>query len=406
MKVGYILNTYPAPSHSFIRREVRALERAGIQVKRFAMRPFDGDLVDASDREEAAVTEYVLAKGIVAMIWAIFLNGLRSPLRQYRALVLALRVGWRSEAGLVKHLIYFCEAAYVSRRIIEENVDRVHAHFGTNAACVAMLVGEMTGRPFSFTVHGPEEFDKPHAISLPLKIMRADFVVAISAYGRSQLCRLVDYRYWPRLKVVHCGIEAKHYTQSRPMPTTRPITLVNIGRFAEQKGQLLLIEAMADVVRRGVDIKLVLVGDGELRNAMERAISHAGLGRHIELTGWLDEDAVRREIADAHALVLPSFAEGLPMVIMEAMASARPVIATWIAGVPELMQDGKTGWLVPAGDVPSLVDAMIALATAPEDKLRRMGTTGRARVLLRHNVDVEAAKLVAYFAQRPRTQPS
>lgn len=405
MKVGYILNTYPAPSHSFIRREVRALERAGTQVKRFAMRPFDGDLVDPGDRDEAAVTEYVLAKGVIAMIWAVFLAGLRAPLRIHRAFALALRVGWRSEAGLIKHLIYFLEAAYVSRRVIEENVDRAHAHFGTNAACVAMLVGEMTGRPFSFTVHGPEEFDKPQAIALPTKIRRADFVVAISAYGRSQLCRLVEYRHWSRIKVVHCGIESKHYTESRPMPTTRPVTLVNIGRFAEQKGQLLLIEAMAEVARRGVDIKLVLIGDGELRPAMERAISHAGLGRQIELTGWLDEDAVRREIAAAHALVLPSFAEGLPMVIMEAMASARPVIATWIAGVPELMQDGKTGWLVPAGDVPSLVDAMIALATAPEDKLRRMGTTGRARVLLRHNVDVEAAKLAGHFAQRPRTQP-
>ena len=406
VKVGYILNTYPAPSHSFIRREVRALERRGTKVQRFAMRPFDGDLVDPSDREEAAVTEYVLAKGLLAMIWAVFLSGLRAPVRMYSAFLLALRTGWRSEAGLLKHLIYFLEAAYVSRRVIEENLDRVHAHFGTNAACVAMLVGEMTNRPFSFTVHGPEEFDKPNAIALPTKIKRADFVVAISSYGRSQLCRLVDYRHWSRIKVVHCGIEPSHYTDPIPLPTTRPVTLVNIGRFSEQKGQLLLIEAMAEVVRRGVDAKLVLVGDGELRTAMERAISHAGLGRHVELTGWLDEGAVRRQIANAHALVLPSFAEGLPMVIMEAMVSARPVIATWIAGVPELMQDGKTGWLVPAGDVAPLVEAIVDLASSSHDKLRRMGTTGRARVLIRHNIDVEAAKLAAHFAQRPRTQPS
>ena len=405
MKIGYILNTYPAPSHSFIRREVRALERRGITVQRFAMRPFDGPLVDPSDREEAEVTEYVLAKGLLAMIWAVFLVGLRSPVRIYQALALALSTGWRSEAGLFKHLIYFLEAAIVARRVTEERLDRVHAHFGTNAACVAMLVGAMTGRPFSFTVHGPEEFDKPHAIALPTKIKRADFVVAISSYGRSQLCRLVDYRTWPRIKVVHCGIEPKHYTEPRPMPETRPVTLVNIGRFSEQKGQMLLIEAMAEVVRRGVDARLVLVGDGELRQPMERAISHAGLGHHITLTGWLDEAAVRREVENAHALVLPSFAEGLPMVVMEAMVSARPVIATWIAGVPELMQDGKTGWLVPAGDVESLVDAITALVNTAPDKLRRMGTTGRARVLLRHNIDVEAAKLAGRFAQRPRTQP-
>jgi glycosyltransferase involved in cell wall biosynthesis len=220
------------------------------------------------------------------------------------------------------------------------------------------------------------------------------------------LCRLVDYRLWPRIREVHCGIEPQHYDATRPLPAVRPLTLVNIGRFSEQKGQMLLIEAMAEVMRRGMDVRLVMVGDGELRPAIERAIAHAGLGHRIELTGWLDEAGVRRAIDGAHALVLPSFAEGLPMVVMEAMVAARPVIATWIAGVPELMQDQKTGWLVPAGDAMALAEAITELATAPEEKLRRMGTTGRARVMMRHNIDVEAAKLALLFNQRPRTQPA
>lgn len=405
MKIGYILNTYPSPSHSFIRREIRALERQGIGVQRFAMRPFAGKLVDPGDREEAGITDHVLAHGIGALVWAVFLAGLRAPLQIYAALALALRAGWRSEVGVLRHLVYFLEAAYVARRVAEQRIDRLHAHFGTNAACVAMLAGKISGTPFSFTVHGPEEFDKPAAIALPLKIRQADFVVAISSYGRSQLCRLVDHRLWPRIKVVHCGIETQHYDSARPLPAAHPVTLVNIGRFAEQKGQLLLIEAMAEVVRRGVDVRLVLVGDGELRLAIERAISRAGLGHAVELTGWLDEGDVRRTLDGAHALVLPSFAEGLPMVLMEAMAAARPAIATWVAGVPELMQDGKTGWLVPAGDVSALVGAITALATTAPETLRRMGTTGRARVLMRHNINVEAAKLASYFAQRPRTQP-
>lgn len=405
MKVGYILNTYPAPSHSFIRREMRALERRGLSVHRFAMRPFDGVLSDSGDQEEAAKTEYVLARGVLAMVWAVFLNGLRAPLRIYSALGVAIRASRRSEAGLIKHLIYFLEAAVVARRVVEENIDRVHAHFGTNATTVAMLVSEMTGRPFSFTVHGPEEFDKPAAIALPMKIKRADFVVAISSYGRSQLCRLVDHRHWPRIKVVHCGIEPQNYAAARPMPQSRPLTLVNIGRFAEQKGQLLLIEAMAEVVRRGVNARLVLVGDGELRTPIERAISHAGLGHHVELAGWKDEPGVRRALEEAHALVLPSFAEGLPMVIMEAMVTGRPVIATWIAGVPELMQNGRTGWLVPAGNVSALVEAITEMSATDDETLRRMGTTGRARVLRRHNIDTEATKLAGFFNQRPRTQP-
>lgn len=405
MKIGYILNTYPSPSHSFIRREMRALERRGVAVQRFAMRPFEGDLPDPADREEKAATEYVLAQGPAALLWALFVVGLQAPFRVYRALFLALQASRGSEAGLFRHLVYLLEAAYVTRRLGELKIDRLHAHFGTNASTVAMLAAEMSGKPFSFTVHGPEEFDKPMAIALPMKIQRAEFTVAISSFGRSQLCRLVDYRLWPRIKVVHCGIEPQHYDSTRPYPVTRPMTLVNIGRFVEQKGQLILVEAMAEATRRGVDVRLVLVGDGELRRPLERAIAQAGLGHRIEITGWLDEAGVRRAIDGAHALVLSSFAEGLPMVVMEAMVSARPVIATWVAGVPELVQDGRTGWMVPAGDASALAEAITQLATSPDDKLRRMGTTARARVMVRHNIDTEAGKLAALFCQRPRTQP-
>lgn len=405
MKIGYILNTYPSPSQSFIRREMRALERRGVAVQRFAMRPFDGDLPDPQDREEKQATEYVLARGFWAMLWALFIVGLQSPLRIWRALGLALKASRGSEAGLFKHLVYFFEAAYITRRLGELQIDRMHAHFGTNATAVAMLAAEMSGKPFSFTVHGPEEFDKPKALGLTLKVQKAEFTVAISSYGRSQLCRLVDYRLWSRIKVVHCGIEPQNYDSARPFPTARPMTLVNIGRFSEQKGQLILIEALAEATRRGVDVKLVLVGDGELRRPLERAIAQAGLGHRVRITGWLDEAGVRREIEAAHALVLPSFAEGLPMVIMEAMVSARPVIATWIAGVPELVQAGRTGWLVPAGDAGALAEAITELATSPDDKLRRMGTTARARVMVRHNIDTEVGKLAALFCQRPRTQP-
>lgn len=400
MKIGYVLNTYPAPSHSFIRREIRALERRGFTIRRMAMRPYDGALADPADREEAAATEYVVAQGLGAMIWAVFLMGLRAPLRIYTALALAIRASRGSEAGFLKHIVYWLEAALVARRMHEHGLDRLHAHFGTNAATVAMLAGHLTGKPYSFTVHGPEEFDKPHALALPMKIQQADFVVGISSYGRSQLCRLVDYRHWSRIRVVHCGIEPRLYENIRPAPLSRPVVMVNIGRFVEQKGQLLLVEAMAEVQRRGVDARLVLVGDGPLRRPIERAITNEGLGGRITLTGWQDEAGVRRAIEDSHALILPSFAEGLPMVVMEALVSARPVIATWIAGVPELMQDQRTGWLVPPGDVPALVEAITELATVPEDKLRRMGTTGRARVLMRHNIDVEAGKLAALFTQR------
>lgn len=405
MKIGYIVNTYPSPSHTFIRREIAALERRGLSVHRFAMRAHDGPLSDPADRAEAARTEYVLAAGWLAMIWSLFLMGMRAPLKPWAALVLALRIGRQSDVGVLRHLVYLLEAAHVARRAVQLRLDRLHAHFGTNPAAVAMLARALGGPVYSFTVHGPEEFDKPGALALGEKLERADFAVGVSAYGRSQLCRQVPHRVWKRLHVVHCGIEPAAFSRPVPLPTGRPLRLVAIGRFHEQKGQLALIDAMAELRRREAPVVLTLIGDGPLRGAIERAISRHGLGDIVRLTGWLDEASLRRELDAAHGLVLPSFAEGLPMVVMEAMAAGRPVIATWVAGIPELMVNGKTGWLVPAGDAGALTEAMIDMAMTGDERLAAMGKIARARALTRHDIDTEAAKLAALFAQRPRTQP-
>lgn len=405
MKVAYILNTYPAPSHSFIRREIRALEGHGLQVLRLAMRPWTGPLPDPADAEEAARTAYVLRAGPLGLLLAVLTQLLRQPAGVLSALVRAVRMGWRSEAGVLRHLIYWAEAAAVARRTAAEGAERMHAHFGTNAATVAMLANRMGAPPFSFTVHGPEEFDKPGQIALADKLAAADFAVAVSSYGRSQLMRLTEPRLWPHLHVIHCGIEPSRFAEPTPVPDRRPLRLVAVGRMAEQKGHLTLIEALAEVERREVPVELVLIGDGPMRDLIESAIAREGLGSTVRLTGWLDEAGVRAELDAAHGLVLPSYAEGLPLVLMEAMVSMRPVIATWVAGIPELVHPGRNGWLVPAGDAGALAAAMIEMATTPNDVLVRMGKSARARALARHSVATEAAKLARLFAQRPRTQP-
>ena len=405
MRLAYVLNTYPSPSHSFIRREIAALERSGHEVTRLAMRPHDGPLPDPADQAEAARTEYVLAVGLAGLLRAALGELLRGPGRVLAALGQALRLGRRSEAGLLRHLVYWLEAAQVTRRARALGVARLHAQFGTNSASVAMLARTMGAPPFSFTIHGPEEFDKPALIGLPEKLAQADFAVAVSSYGRSQLARQVGPSVWKRLHVVHCGIEAEKFDAPVPMPQTRPWRMVCVGRFAEQKGHLVLIEAMAELRRRGVLVHLVLVGDGSMRPEIEAAIAAADLGDCVRLAGWLDEAGVMAEIDAAQAMVLPSFAEGLPVVLMEAMAAARPVISTWVAGIPELVQPGRNGWLVPAGDAMALTDAIIDFSGTPHERLVQMGKSARAAALTRHGIDTEAAKLAALFAQRPRTQP-
>jgi len=396
VKIAYVLNTYPEGSHSFIRREIAALQRRGFEVARIAMRRPARAPTDPQDIAETAQTHYVLEQGGRALVLDLA-KRLFKP-KALAVLQLALKVGRKSESGRLKHMIYLAEACAVARQCKAKGVDHIHAHFGTNAATVAMLASELSGIPYSFTVHGPEEFDQPISLSLGEKITRSKFTVGISQFGRSQLCRWVDPAHWGKIKVVHCGIDPAKFPDGalHPMPDGA-LRLVNIGRFAEQKGQMLLLEAMAEVIKTAPDTHLTLVGDGDLRGDIEASIKRLGLDANVTLAGWLNEDQVSAALGQAHALVLPSFAEGLPMVVMEAMASARPVITTYIAGIPELMQNGETGWLVPAGDVQACADAILELQVTSNAKRMNMGQAGRARVLERHDINALAAQLDSYF---------
>lgn len=396
MKIAYLVNQYPKGSHTFIRREIAALERQGLDVQRHALRGWDADVVDHEDRRERARTRYLLSGGAAPLAAATLAMLVHRPMRWVRALSMAVRLGRLADRPLAVHLVYFAEACLFVRRVESAGAHHVHAHFGTNATTVAMLAHALGGPPYSFTVHGPEEFDKPERIHLHEKIARAAFVVAVSAFGRSQLCRWAAHDDWPKLHVVHCGLEpAFHRVARRPMPDAP--RLVAIGRLSEQKGQFILIEAVRILVRRGTPVEVALVGEGELRAPIERAIAAAGLSDRVSITGWIASDAVRDALLDARALVLPSFAEGLPIVCMEAMALHRPVIATWIAGIPELIRDGREGWLVPAGDATALADAIDRCLAMPRNEAEAMGDAAHARVLARHAIDVEAAKLHALF---------
>ena len=401
MNIAYLVNTYPQPSHSFIRREIQALERRGIAVHRFAMRGVRGRLVDPGDLAEDDLTEHLLRAGAPRLLADTLVEIARAPGRAFAALRLAIATGRRAERGIAHHLVYFVEACHLAARCRALGIDHLHAHFGTNSASVAMLARVLGGPAYSFTVHGPEEFDAPAALSLGDKMRHAAFTVAISSFGRSQLCRWSDLDGWDRIKVVHCGVEPARFTAPAPLPAGPETRLVAIGRLVEQKGQLLLVEAMAFALRAHPALRLTLVGDGELRGPIETAIAARGLGGRVTITGWLDEARVRAELAAAHGLVMPSFAEGLPMVVMEAMAAGRPVIATAIAGVPELVLPGETGWLVPAGDPEALARAMVLLAETPREALAAMGAAGRTRALARHDVDREAGRLAELMGAAP-----
>ena len=399
MNVAYLLNQYPMPSQTFVRRELAALESMGWSIDRISIRPVDESMiVDPADRAERSKTREVLGGGAARrLLVATLLVAARDPRRFAHALRCALRLSRGSNRPMSAHLAYLAEACLVLGWLRSDGIDHVHSHFGTNGPAVAMLVHELGGPPFSFTVHGPEEFDRPDALHLGEKIHSAAFVVAISSFGRSQLLRWCEPGDRDKVRVVRCGLDAD-FTELEPTPNSGARRLVCIGRLAEQKGQLLLIDAATRMLADGDDLELVLVGEGPLRGELEAAIRAADVGDHIRITGWLDNAAVRRELQDARALVLPSFAEGLPVAIMEALALGRPVVTTSIAGVPELV-DGDCGWVVPAGSVDALVVAMRAALDAPTETLDTMGRVGRARVLAAHDAASEAAVLARAFEE-------
>lgn len=398
--VAYVVNQYPSVSHTFIRREIVALEEAGVPVTRFALRGWEAVVADPADVAEKEKTRYALRSGAVGLLVATLATMLATPGRFWRALRTTLSLSRGRDRPLLLYLIYLAEAAQLARWLRPTRVQHLHAHFGTNSATVAILAGELAGIGCSFTVHGPDEFDRPAAISLAKKIEAARFVVAISSFGRGQMYRWVHRDQWDKVKVVRCGVDRSFRDGLPPADGGFPSGhFVCVGRICEQKGQLLLVEALAGLKQRGVDARLVLAGDGPMRRDIEERAAELGVADRIRITGWISGERVRQEILDARFLVLPSFAEGIPVVFMEAMALKRPVISTYVAGIPELVQPGRTGWLVPSGDVHALTDIMGQCLEVPEATWREVGQAARERVLRHHDVDVEAARLRELFAR-------
>jgi colanic acid/amylovoran biosynthesis glycosyltransferase len=395
MRIGYFTNQYPAVSHTFVRREICAIEALGVTVLRYALRP-GPNLVDPQDKKEKTQTRYILSAGAGEIVRSCVGVLLTRPLAAVRAFVLAVKIGWRSDRGLLRHLGYMAEAAVLADWCRRDAIQHLHAHFGTNSAAIAMLTWRLSGIPYSFTAHGPDEFERATLLSLDVKLEHAAFVVCVSAFGRSQYMRWTRPDLWQKIVVVHCGLDSSFFDSPLHPPPSTP-RFVCVGRLGEQKAQIVLVAAVRRLRDEGIHCEVVLAGDGPMRKLLENSIRLAGLQGEVTITGWISGDRVKAEISAARALVLPSFAENMPVVIMEAFALGRPVISTYIAGIPELVHPQKTGWLVPAGDEIALAKAMRDALNAPVEQLAAFGAAGRAHVIEQHDSVKEAIKLRRLF---------
>ena len=404
LSVAYLVNQYPAVSHTFIKREIEALERRGVTVERFALRGWLDNLVDAGDLAERERTRYVLQQGAARLLLALARCAVTRPRNLWGATRLALQMSSGSDRPLVAHLAYLAEACLLRQWLADAGVAHLHAHFATNPAEVALLVHALGGPPYSFTAHGSDIMDRPAQMALGPKVSQARFVAAVCSFGRNQLYRWVAHGLWAKVAVVGCGLQAG-YGEGSTAPGAQHRRLVCVGRLSKEKGQLLLIEAAARLQADGVPMDILLVGDGPMRSEIEQLIAHHGLGAQVRLAGLLDSQGIEDALQQARALVVSSLSEGLPVVIMEAMAHRRPVIAPCLSGIPELVVHGKTGWLYPASDVAALAQAMRqCLDTAP-DALAGFGEQAHRAVWAAHDADVEAGKLLALMTAETAATP-
>jgi glycosyltransferase involved in cell wall biosynthesis len=404
-QLAYLVSEYPKVSHSFIRREIFALEKQGWQIFRLSIRGWNSELADPEDVEERGRTTFVLREGPLALVMAIISQMFLSPRRFFSAAVLSIRMMRWSDRPFIWHFFYLAEACWIAPQLKRRGIGHLHAHFSTNDAEVAMLASHLAAISYSITIHGPDEFDTGHWHNLREKIKRAAFVVAISSFVRAQVWRMLDYREWDKIKVVHCGIDGTFANLDAVIPSGAH-RLVCVGRLCERKGQLFLVKAIPALVKEGRRFELVLVGDGEDRAAIEQLIAKNNLTGIVTVTGWASALRVKDEILQARAVILPSFAEGLPVALMEAMVLGRPVLSTYVAGIPELVLEGKTGWLFPAGSEDDMLDAIRSCLDTLPQALKTMGELARARALERHNIARETEKLADLFgaALRQRRQ--
>lgn len=393
--IAYLTGEYPRATDTFIQREVAALRALGLTVETCSIRRTKAEHhTGPEQRAEAAGTFHVLETALspVRLISA-HLAAWRRP----GAWLRALRLAWRTSPGGITatlyQLIYLAEAAVLAQHLRARGITHLHNHIAKSSCTVAMLMSEMSGIPYSFTLHGPDIFYEPNRWRLDEKIVRARFVACISHFCRSQAMAFSVPDHWRKLHIVHCGVDPARY--DGPLPEA-PAHLVFVGRLAGVKGVPVLFEAMQGLIADHPDLHLTLVGDGPERAALEARAHDMGLTPHLTFAGYKSQAEVAALLREATALVLPSFAEGLPVVLMEAMAARLPVVTTRIAGVPELVADGVSGLLVPPGDAHSLCVALGRLLN-DANLCRDMGEAGRARVMAEFVSDKEAVWLAALF---------
>jgi glycosyltransferase involved in cell wall biosynthesis len=395
LKVAYIMSRFPKLSETFVLYEMLALQQQGVPVEVFPLMSERGSVMhhEASQFVERAHYQPVLSGPILKAQWRYLRRSPRAALGVWDEV-------FRGTLGSTNYMVgglgILPKAARFADEMVKMGVNHIHAHFANHPTVAALAIHRLTGIPFSFTVHAHDLYVDQHM--LEQKVRAAAFVVAISQYNKEFIVRHCGEDVRDKIHVVHCGVDTRLFQPRQKEPGSGPFTIVCVGALEEKKGQAYLIEACRLLRERGLDFVCHLIGQGQARAELERQVQQSGLTGLVRLAGGQPRDEVARMLGLADVVALPSIVtksgkmEGIPVALMEPLACEVPVVSTRISGIPELVEDGVTGLLVPPQDAVALADALERLARDPELG-RRMGRAGRQKVLREFDLLENTARL-------------
>lgn len=399
-RLAYLVSQYPRISESFILREVRGLRELGFEIHVASINPPDREpaQLTEAEREEGRSTLYVKRSSWRSLLAAHFRCAVYQPLRYIKA----LRYVWTLGGGAGRRLMgvfYFAEAGLIAEWMRSRDLAHLHVHFATPASTVGTIVSKLTGFSLSITVHGPDEFYDVSLYHLTEKIETCQFLCVIGKFARSQLMKISPVEHWAKFEVTPLGVNPESFAARPPKQPNGCFEILCVGRLVPAKGQHILVKAVERLSRSGQNVKLRLVGEGPDRKSLEQMVCRLDLSGRVMFEGAVNQEKIQDFYRQADAFVLPSFAEGIPVVLMEAMAIQVPCVTTRITGIPELIRDGIDGLLVTPSDDEELASTIAQLIHQPQ-LCAKLGEAGRRRVLSCYDLDANVRHLAEVFQRR------
>ncbi|PCJ49781.1 MAG: colanic acid biosynthesis glycosyltransferase WcaL [Gammaproteobacteria bacterium] len=397
MRLAYFTNTYPRATDTFIRNEVLGLRKRGIDVITYSVRKTGSEHdIDADVVSEKQNTRYILPFKIFPLIALTFTKFIFMPVCFTKTLLLAIKTSRPGIKGHFLQIIYFLEAVVLAKHILDDEIEHVHNHLGDNSGTVALLAASLASIPFSISIHGPHIFFDGLHWALDVKTKYAKFISCIGYFCKSQMMLYSEKEYWSKFKIIRCGVDLKQFEYREPTNKARKILYV--GRLSAEKGIPILFDSISKLKNQNYDIELTLLGDGDDRAYLENLSREKNLDSSIRFAGFVSHEEIAKSLRDSDIFVLPSFAEGIPVALMEAMAIGIPVIATAVGGVTELVVDQETGLVVSPADPDSLANAITRYVDSP-DLCKSISTKARNKVAEEFNIDNQIDLLEGYFLE-------